>query len=129
MMTTNTQTKNKESKIVASKRILVVDDNEQIGGLIERILGKEGFEVVTVSTAQNALEWCEQNGVPDLLLSDVKMPQMSGPELSRQLQELHGDFAILFMSGYPGEADADVAPLLNKPFNRTDLIAAINAVL
>lgn len=114
---------------MAAKKILVVDDNLQIGGLIQRILGREGFDVTTVSTPQDALHWCEQNGIPDLLLSDVKMPQMSGPELSRQLKELYGEFAVLFMSGFPGEENEDIDPLLPKPFNRAELIAAINAIL
>jgi len=114
---------------VQPKKILVVDDNKQICGLIERILSREGFEVNKVSTPQEALVWCEQNGVPDLLLSDVKMPAMSGPELSRQLKELHGDLAVLFMSGYPGDGNGEIGPLLGKPFNRSQLVAAINAVL
>lgn len=114
---------------MASKKILVVDDNEQIVGLIERILEREGFEIIKVTNPEDAMAWCTENGVPDLMLSDVKMPGMSGPELSQQLNELHGDFAVLFMSGYPGESDSNATPLLNKPFNRAELIAAINAVL
>ncbi|MEX2488918.1 MAG: response regulator [Pseudomonadales bacterium] len=115
--------------MAATKKVLVVDDNLQIGSLIQRILDREGFDVTTVSTPQDALAWCEQNGLPDLLLSDVKMPQMSGPELSRQLKELHGDFAVVFMSGFPGDENEDIVPLLPKPFNREELIAAINAIL
>lgn len=126
---TKTHERLNDTGIVAPKKILVVDDNEQIVGLIERILAREGFEIIKVTNPDDAMAWFTENGVPDLMLSDVKMPGMSGPELSRQLKELHGDFAVLFMSGYPGENDSNATPLLNKPFNRAELVAAINAVL
>lgn len=109
------------------KKILVVDDNEQILRLVERLLDGTGFLVETCNAPQRVIEWFSAHGLPDLLISDINMPTMDGRALYQRLVADHGDFPVLFIStdvssGLVGNA----ARILEKPFKRTDLISAIH---
>ena len=66
-------------------RILVVDDNASIAGLMSQLLTLRGYEVVTAASAEQA-EAEVRRQAPDLVLSDVKMPGKSGYELCRELK-------------------------------------------
>jgi len=112
------------------KKILIVDDDKSIRRLIERQLAAEGFDVASCGNADDAIEWFSSNGVPDLLVTDVKMPGLSGPELYEHLKTSYDHFPVLFISGYTGDTSVQtINPLLDKPFSRADLIAAVNDAL
>lgn len=119
-----------ESSESHQKRVLVVDDSKSILTLVDRQLRTEGFDVVTVSSANEAISWCDENGSPDLLLSDICMPEVDGPTLHQLLDSKFPGMPALFMSGGYGEELADVAwPLLEKPFTRDQLRSMINVSL
>lgn len=111
-------------------KLLVVDDNDLILQLVSRLLRREGFDVATASDGYAALDWCEMNGQPDFLLTDVCMPGLDGPTLYRKLSHRFPDLPVLFMSATPEVAQEDeTAPLLEKPFRSEQLTAMISASL
>lgn len=112
------------------KRVLVVDDSEPTLQLVDRQLRSDGFDVATVSNAKDAVRWCDANGPPDLLLSDVCMPEIDGPTLYQLLNSKFPGIPALFMSAGYGEEFSDVLwPLLEKPFTRDQLRSMINVSL
>ena len=129
-----------EAETVAPKRqgttILLVEDDEIMRGLTRQMLQEHGYTVVEADDGKSALEWVEsQNGPIDLLLTDVVMRRMSGPELVDRLNATHPNLKVVYMSGYTGEliAEREVLKrgitLLEKPFSRTALLNTIHTTL
>ncbi len=119
----------------AGRRILVVEDEEGVRDIVCRILTKAGYEVHAAADPQEALRLCRERLHPDVLLSDVIMPGMSGTQLAAELRRSRPYLPVLFMSGYtsgpaPGgqEMPAD-APLLYKPFQADQLLTALHHLL
>jgi two-component system cell cycle sensor histidine kinase/response regulator CckA len=112
--------------------ILVVEDEDAIRTLTHRILTRHGYQVVEAASPADALELDVQ---PDLLLTDVVMPGMSGKALSDRLRESQPALPVLFMSGYTDNVmdryglDAAGDSLLHKPFNAQQLLAAVQDLL
>lgn len=116
------------------KTILVVDDEPDVLRLVESILSDAGFNVISARSADRAIKAFEgMPQCPDLLLTDVVMPGMSGPMLVEHLLTKQPDLKVLFMSGYD---DRQVVQryvvekgfrLLAKPFTIKSLRAAIQA--
>jgi DNA-binding NtrC family response regulator len=89
----------------APKTILVVEDHVLLLKLLEEILVNARFTVLTASSAKKAiLIEAGHSGTIDLLLSDVMMPGMSGPDLARKLKEQRPEMRIILMSAYPDGA-------------------------
>lgn len=113
-----------------SERLLLVEDEESLRRVTERILSEHGYEVVTAANGVEALETFDRlGGAIDLVVTDVVMPTMRGDELGQRLLERQPTLPVLFMSGY---ASGDVVPpgrLLEKPVSETDLLRAIREVL
>lgn len=87
-------------ELSGSKRvILVVEDNEMVRGLVNEMLSHHGFEVLTADCCQAALQ-ISTGRILDLLVTDVVMPDFSGPALYRQLLPAHPGLKVLYMSGY-----------------------------
>ena len=110
--------------------VMIVEDEDAIRTLTHRILTRQGYDVVEAENPEHAISLCE--GLkPDLLLTDVVMPGMSGKDLSQRLRERHPDLRVLFMSGYTDNAldryglDASGDTLLQKPFNGRELLTAV----
>jgi PAS domain S-box-containing protein len=114
--------------------VVVVEDEDAIRTLTRRILSRQGYEVVEAETPEHAISLCE-GMKPDLLLTDVVMPGMSGKDLSKRLRERHADLRVLFMSGYTDNVmdryglDASGDSLLQKPFNGRELLTAVQEAL
>ncbi len=129
-----------EAETVTPKRqgttILLVEDDEIMRSLTRQLLEEHGFSVVEADDGKAALEWAlaHPNSI-DLLLTDVVMRRMSGPELVQQLSASHPKLKVVYMSGYTGElmAEREVLnrgiTLLEKPFSRTSLLNTIQTVL
>ena len=80
-------------------RVLVVEDDPDIRRILQLFLTERDFSVATAESASVATELLAQAPV-DLILSDVRMPGMSGPELQDRLNELRSTLPIIFLTGY-----------------------------
>ena len=129
-----------ELEIVAPKRqgttILLVEDDEIMRSLTRQVLQEHGYTVFDADDGKSALEWVQSHpGQIDLLLTDVVMRRMSGPELVERLSASHPNLQVVYMSGYTGEliAEREVLKrgitLLEKPFTRTALLNTIHTTL
>jgi CheY-like chemotaxis protein len=118
-----------------AKRVLVVEDREIVRELAQNILADAGFEVVAAPNGDEALTISASSERFDLVLTDVVMPQMSGPELARVLRERFAGLPVLYMSGYTGDildASALTEPetaFLRKPFTNAELVAKVRELL
>lgn len=116
--------------------VLVVEDESSVRRVTRRILVKGGYKVLTAAGGKEALDICQRDDKPiDLLLTDVVMPEMLGPELATRATALRPGIAVLFTSGYADqviehqtEAGAEV-PFVEKPFTSETLLAGVGAVL
>jgi CheY-like chemotaxis protein len=117
------------------KTILVVEDDDMMRMLTRQILEQHGFTVIEASDGKIALEqMAASNGEVDVVLTDVVMRNMNGPELALRLSEIHPETRVVYMSGYTGELIAEHnlgngITLLDKPFTRTTLLKAIQGAL
>ena len=81
-------------------RILVVDDEDAIVEFADKVLRVAGYITMTATSGDAAIRVCEAEGLPDLLLTDVKMPRMEGDELAARLRKLDPDLKVLYLTGY-----------------------------
>ncbi|MCD6520626.1 MAG: PAS domain S-box protein [Anaerolineae bacterium] len=117
--------------------VLLVEDQDEVRRLTARMLQALGYEVVALSSAEEALRFCDEEEYPlvDLLLTDVIMPEMSGPDLFAQLRQHYPYIRPLFMSGYLGRRavervlDQPGMTLLKKPFSLEGLAHAVRQAL
>jgi CheY-like chemotaxis protein len=118
-----------------SGTILVVEDEPAVRSLVARILVDCGYAVIEADGGASALEAHGRfDGSIDLLITDVVMPRMSGPQLADQLKERNPDLPVLFISGHLGETVEsqgllDGANLLGKPFTSAQLAGEVRRVL
>ncbi len=116
--------------------VLVVDDEPEILRLVETVLIRNGHKVMTASNGERAIEKVRKHGAaPDLLLTDVVMPGLSGPMIANQLHEQYPALKVLFMSAFE---DRQVVrryvkdqgyDLIAKPFSIEDLADKVKLVL
>jgi CheY-like chemotaxis protein len=81
------------------KRILVVDDEEDIRLLYQEELREAGYQVTVAADGHEALRMVQQ-GRPDLMIVDIKMPGMDGVELLRRVREIYRDLPIIICTAY-----------------------------
>jgi PAS domain S-box-containing protein len=115
-------------------RILACEDEPAVLHLLRRFLGDAGYEVTAVSDPREALAVAEREDAPfDLLVTDVLMPGMSGPQLADRLVQDHRAGRVVFISGFVddsfAEPGAEERVLLGKPFTAAELLAAVRAQL
>ena len=124
------------SKRGGSETILLVEDEDQIRSVARTILTNLGYRVIEARNAGEALLQSEKHvGAIDLMLTDVVMPQMSGPELAKRLVRDRPETRILCMSGYTDDAllrhgaiDSGIA-YLQKPITPDKLARKVRMVL
>jgi len=116
--------------------LLVVEDEEDVRGLARDVLVESGYTVLVAATAEEAVRICEEHESPiSLLLSDVVMPKVSGPQLAQRLVDLRPELHVLYMSGYTDEAIVHHGVLepgtafIEKPFTPEDLCEKVRDVL
>jgi CheY-like chemotaxis protein/anti-sigma regulatory factor (Ser/Thr protein kinase) len=118
-----------------SEAILVCEDEEGVRRLIEVILTTEGYRVLSTAGPREALEVAASDATIDALVSDVIMPDMSGPDLAQRLKTLRPGLRTLFISGYTAETVRGRGRLplgsafLEKPFDQASLLRALRALL
>ena len=115
-------------------KILVVDDEGIILNSCQKVLEADGFEVVPVPSAQEALMALERESF-SLLLIDVKMPEHDGMYLMEEVKKKWADIPMIVMSGYDttdtieGAAQRGAATFIPKPFTPDELIEAVRRVI
>jgi two-component system cell cycle sensor histidine kinase/response regulator CckA len=119
-----------------SETILLVEDNEAVRELSGRALRRRGYTVHEARNAEEAIEWSQTAGVkPQLLVTDVIMPGLSGPNLAARLMTQNSDLRVLYMSGYTDDAVPvngkywGGVPLLQKPFTPGQLAERVRLCL
>jgi PAS domain S-box-containing protein len=114
--------------------ILLVEDDPVIRRLTAQILEGQGYSVIEAEDGKSALEKAAHQRPIDLVLSDVVMRGVSGPELILRLMQSHPEVKVLYISGYTGELVIDHGlsagvDLLEKPFTRAALLTMIRSAL
>ena len=121
-----------------SETILLVEDDDTVRHLVNTQLQRQGYQVVTAEDGESALLRVEEAGQDfqlDLLVSDVVMPGMSGPELAARIRRGRPDVPILFISGYTGSFMVqhgfceDTDEILQKPFTAKMLAEKVRDLL
>jgi PAS domain S-box-containing protein len=118
-----------------TETVLLVEDDPAVRRYAARVLEGLGYAVLEAAAGADALGLVSTRaGVVDLLVTDIAMPGMQGPELARRLRELRPAIRVLFMSAYPGGAVVDDGPFagqtaLPKPFSIDTFSRAVRAAL
>ena len=130
------ETKAAGKRVNGRETLLVVEDDELVRVLINRIMTRYGYRVLLANDGWKALAICQKHvGNVDLLLSDLVMPQMSGQELVDQVRQMRPGIKVLFMSGYnrgngPQEGKLrEEEELITKPFTPDELARKVREVL
>ncbi|MGC2197410.1 MAG: PAS domain S-box protein [Terriglobales bacterium] len=124
------------ARSTGSGTILLVEDEDAVRSLVDAILTSDGYKVLVAESADEAIRLCRRHGPAiDILLTDVVMPGVNGPELAKNLLALRPGLRVVYMSGYAGEhlddegVSADGAALLQKPFTAAALEEKIRQIL
>jgi two-component system cell cycle sensor histidine kinase/response regulator CckA len=118
-------------------RILLVEDEQAVRTLAAEILTGSGYDVLTAARGASAVEIAATEAI-DLLVADVVMPVMNGPEVAAAVRRLHPGVPVVFMSGYSEhpairrndpQTEFASAAFVQKPFTAEKLLAAVAAAL
>ena len=117
------------------KRVLIIEDDAALGWLLVKILSKK-HEAITVCNGMDALSWLSEGNVPDLILSDIKMPLLDGLELLENLSisGLFKNIPVMVISGLDDPRirkkciDAGAIAFFIKPFEPQKLLDEIESL-
>jgi PAS domain S-box-containing protein len=117
--------------------VLIVEDELGVRRIAERILSKGGYSVIATSGGEEAISVCQQAEQPiHLVLTDVIMPGMLGPELVVRIKAIRPELEVIFMSGYSHEVLSPEALLeqgagafIEKPFSTSELLQVVRNLL
>jgi signal transduction histidine kinase/CheY-like chemotaxis protein len=118
----------------AIETILLAEDEEGVRRLALEALERRGYHVLTAATGEEALQRADaHDGTIHMLITDVVMPGMKGPELADRLRRMRPGIRVLLISGYAADvvtpSDLKEATLLSKPFSPATLVRAVRAAL
>jgi len=120
--------------VLMSGKILIVDDQKGVRRLLEELFKKEGWDVNVAADGKEAIEKVAKI-LPDIILMDVKMPNMNGLEASQIILNTYGQIPIIMMTAY-GEIevvkralDAGVKKCITKPFDIMVLRDTVNNLI
>lgn len=123
--------KGQTKEIMAKEKILVIDDEPSIRKYLHTLLDVDGFDVTTVSSGSDALEFIATGAKPDFVILDVLMPEMDGLETLRRLMEADRSLNVIMLS-CSNEVSTVVEAIrlgahdyLTKPFEKPELDAAL----
>ncbi len=117
--------------------LLLVEDDGSVRGLLRRVLRSRGYRVLEANNGEQGLALCTdlQGSSIHLILTDVVMPGLTGPEFARRARSLHPESQILFMTGYAGNCVGGTEVLepnaycIQKPFSTEVLAAKVRSIL
>jgi CheY-like chemotaxis protein len=116
--------------------VLLVEDDASLRRAAKRVLEKFGYAVHTATDGSDALDYMRSApAMPDLVISDVVMPRVNGPQMLQAMREAGWKAKVLFTSGYTARAMAERAtldpalPFLAKPWTASDLLRRVRQVL
>jgi PAS domain S-box-containing protein len=119
-----------------SETILLADDEEVVGRLGQTILERQGYRVMVANDGVEAVElYRRERDAIALVVLDLAMPRLSGPETLRELRQINPDVAVLVSSGYSSDEDMrtverdGVLGFVAKPYRPADLIRRVRAAL
>ena len=121
--------------VVRGETVLVLEDEDGVRELAARVLRDRGYRVVLARNGAEALDRLRDDGGPDLLLTDVIVPDMGTEELAGEVHKVVPKLPILYMSGYPRD---DILargllrkdqPFLQKPFTSDDLTREVGRMI
>ena len=116
----------------AAKRVLVVEDEEVVRGLVRQVLEGQGYVVLVAQDGQEAIELAGRNTI-DVLLTDLTMPNVGGREVAERLRETQPGLKVVYMSGYVEDGLTGALPpatsFLGKPFTFSELTETVRHVL
>jgi DNA-binding NtrC family response regulator len=122
--------------VAGTDTVLLVEDQPDLRNLIQIMLAEAGYHVIAASSAPEALAMGTAPGVTiDLLLTDVVMPAMTGPQLAAEMVRRAPHVEVLYMSGYFGDAltqyglDEAAAAIIHKPFKPEQLLKVVRDIL
>ncbi len=123
-------------EIVGFETVLLVEDEAPVRMLTKRMLERTGYTVLEARHGAEALMICQNCEDPiHLILTDVVMPKMGGPELVERLLKTHPEMRVLLMSGYSDEAGLELGEtlenisFLSKPFSYSELTRKVRRIL
>ena len=120
---------------VPSKTVLVVDDEPMVRDLLTEVLRLQGYNVLAVASAAEALRVAASTATIHLLITDLMMPEVDGLELTRRFRALHPNIPVLMVSGSlpllhaRSEPDLERFDFLAKPFQLNELLQKVRALL
>jgi two-component system cell cycle sensor histidine kinase/response regulator CckA len=112
--------------------VLLVDDDVHVRALGERALVAHGYRVFAFESGPEALEFVAGSGIqPNVLITDIVMPKMSGPELANRLREIVRSVTVLYITGYTDRAieQGGTPDILQKPFSPSTLLRTVRDLL
>lgn len=125
-----------DSQPTGTERILLVDDDELVAALGEKILAEVGYHVTTLTQSQEALTVFAGNAENfDLIITDQTMPNLTGEELIRAIKQIRPDIPTIICTGYSSKVDEEDAKTLGanaflmKPLDLTVLVQTVRQVL
>lgn len=115
-------------------RVLVVDDDELLRRVVGRMLEEAGYEVVLAGDGLEALSFVTGAGAFDAVVADLRMPRMGGRVLGERLAAIHPGLPVLYISGYTGDWQPDLATraasaFLRKPFVESELLRSVRGLI
>ena len=121
-----------EPPVGGSETILAVEDEEPLRRILAELLREGGYQVLEAAGCSEALALCEKfDGPIDMLVTDVVMPGMNGPDLAQRIQAARPGVPVLYVSGYTGDdlrrrsGESIRGKLLTKPFTRDQLLRRV----
>ena len=115
--------------------MLVLDDDPAVRTALTEVLTAAGYRVSAVATGTEALARVAAGALPEILVTDVLLPGLSGPEVAARLKRIRPGVAVVFVSGYSATALAERdlvaadSAFLQKPFSTDELLHAVEEVL
>jgi CheY-like chemotaxis protein len=126
----------KKTQLRGQETVLLVEDDASVCELVRTVLTSQGYTVLAARQPQEAESICREHGQGvDILLTDVIMPGMSGPELAKKIAEANSHIRVLYMSGYIDdsllrqEIQEQGTAYLQKPFTPLSLTKKVREVL